>query len=192
MRKKMKKSIRTKGDLASKEIQRIWGDVPVVDAKKDLRVVVQPCDVGDAKVKDPGHCVFARACRRSFGSTKVLFFRQVAYVELPCNDGTKRVERFLLTHAMRELIATFDRGQPVLPEGGFELKAPNPSHTLAGMKADKVRRKATVREAMLRGESSPVDSRMGVGSGKKRYSHKYELDLEVRSGSGQVHFTPAR
>jgi hypothetical protein len=192
MKTKSKKSIRTKGDLASREIQRIWGDVPVVDAKKDLRVVVQPCDVGDAKVKDPGHCVFARACKRSFGSTKVLFFRRVAYVELPCSDGTKRVERFLLTHAMRKLIATFDRGLPVLPEGGFELKAPPPSYTLAGMKVDKDRRKARVREAMLRGESSPVDSRLGVGSGKNRYSHKYELDLEVRSGIGQVHFTPAR
>lgn len=192
MKTKSKKKVRTKKDLAAREIQRIWGDVSVVDAKNDLRVVVQPCDVGDAKAKDPGNCVFARACMRCFGSEKVLFFLGVAYVQLPCSDGTKRVERFLLTHAMRELISTFDRGQPVLPEGGFVMKAPNPSHTLDGMKDAKHRRKARVQEAMLRGELSPVNSRMGVGSGHKRYSHKYEIDLEVRSGKGHVHFTPGK
>lgn len=92
------------------EIKRHWGDVEVIDAEKDLRVFIQPQDLRSAKAKDPGCCVFAQACKRQFAASKVLFWRSVAYVELPGPDGRRRVERFYLSSEMRDLIENFDKG----------------------------------------------------------------------------------
>lgn len=172
---------------AAEHIERLWGDVPVVDAKNDLRVIVQPCDVELATAKDPGCCVFAQACKRAFGATKVLFFRSVAYVELPTEEGERQVERFYLSNAMCELIKTFDKGNPVLPEGGFLLKAPTPSKTLGS----KWRQQKKHKNALLKGtaKSRRVGSVAGAKFGK--YSPKHEIDLEVRLGSGRVQFINA-
>jgi hypothetical protein len=118
---------RAKGkDRAAREIERLWGDLEVVDAKKDLRIFIRPEDVKKATRKDPGACVFAQACRRCFGATKVLIFRSVAYVELPDEGGARKVERFVLHPCMRDLVESFDRGKGVIPDRGFLLKAPSP------------------------------------------------------------------
>lgn len=168
------------------EIKRHWGDIEVVDASKDLRVFIQPEDVSSATAKDPGCCVFAQACKRQFAASKVLFWRSVAYVELPGPDGKRRVERFSLSPDMRELIENFDKGNPVATVAGFELKKPRPSETFAGKsrrnKAQSERRK----KALLKGTRTA--SKRGI-QGEDKYSKPaIVIDLQVRNGKGQVHF----
>jgi hypothetical protein len=181
-----------------KEIRRHWGDLEVVDAGKDLRVFIQPEDVRSATVKDPGCCVFAQACKRQFAASKVLFWRSVAYVELPGPDGKRRVERFILSPQMRDLIENFDKGNPVADVAGFELKKPRPSSTFAGKIRKNRAWKEKRRKALLNGTA--LGSRRCTPGGKKgaQGDGKYSkpalvVDLEVRDGKGRVQFrnTPA-
>jgi hypothetical protein len=187
-------SKRTSSCLKTKsydEIKRHWGDIEVVDAAKDLRVFIQPQDVSSARAKDPGCCVFAQACKRQFAASKVLFWRSVAYVELPGPDGKRRVERFSLSPQMRDLIENFDKGIPVPTVAGFELKKPKPSATFAGKLENNRRWRAVRRNALLKGIRSP--HKRGV-QGQGKYSKPaIVVDLEVRDGKGRVQFknTPA-
>jgi hypothetical protein len=164
--------------------QRIWGDTPIVDAKNELRIVVQACDVQGAKRKDPEHCVFARACRRMFGAKKILFYKQVAYVEIPNTNGTKRVERFLLSKDVRKSIQQFDRDGSTLPNGGFVLQPPHASQTLGSRqqrnKDDAVKRD---QHRLLFGCDPAVSPRGSIASRKKT---SRTIDLSVRNGVGKV------
>jgi hypothetical protein len=180
------------------EIKRHWGDVEVIDAEKDLRVFIQPQDVLSAKSKDPGCCVFAQACKRQFAASKVLFWRSVAYVELPGPDGTRRVERFMLSPEMRDLIENFDKGNPVAGVAGFELRKPTRTRTFAGKIRINRLMKEKRRKALLKGtalgpgRSTPGAKKGAQGDGK--YSKPaFVVDLEVRDGKGRVQFknTPA-
>jgi hypothetical protein len=168
------------------EIKRVWGDVEVVDAKKDLRVFIQPEDVSKATKKDPGCCVFAQACKRQFAATKVLFWRSVAYVELPGPRGKRRVERFILSSDVRDLIENFDKGNDVATLAGFELKAPGPSRTFEGNTARHRRLRERKRKALINGVRKG-EKRGEQGEG--RYSKpSIVVDLEVRHGTGRVQF----
>ena len=173
-------------DIAGKEIQRLWGDVLVVDAKHDLRVFITPDDLKEAKRQDPACCVFARACQRSFGAKRALFFRSVAYVELPDDHGVHRVERFSLNQGMRKLIEDFDKGLQVIPKAGFLLK------TVA--KARQLNHRARVEKR--RGDSERRRRRRLLGKSVPNHKDtKYQdsplvIDM-VRSGSGAVHFARA-
>jgi len=167
------------------EIKRHWGDVEVIDAEKDLRVFIQPQDVRSAKAKDPGCCVFAQACKRQFAASKVLFWRSVAYVELPGPDGKRRVERFTLSSEMRELIENFDKGNKVSEVAGFELKRPRPTETLEGKLKKNRAWKERNRKALLSGTARSKRGTQGQG----KYSKPaIVVDLEVRDGKGRVQF----
>jgi hypothetical protein len=170
------------GDPTGVHIRRTWGDVPVVDAAKELRVFIAPEDLEGASPKDPAYCVFARACRRTFHATKVLFFRSVAYVELPDQQGRRRVERFIMGDSMRGLIESFDRGEGVIPEGGFVLKVPRPSRTLEVASRARAGRKAAARRR-LEGRREATE----VGKDGHREGPVL-VDLSVRSGTGAVRF----
>jgi hypothetical protein len=168
------------------EIERHWGEVEVIDARKDLRVFIQPEDVKSATAKDPGCCVFAQACKRQFAATKVLFWRSVAYVELPGPDGKRRVERFSLSSDMRDLIENFDKGHTVATVAGFDLKKPIPSETFEGKSARNKKQAARRKKALLNGTSTRP--KRGI-QGQGKYSKPaIVVDLEVRNGQGQVHF----
>ena len=172
-----------KGKYA-KTVERIWDGIPVHDAEKDLRIIIKPCDVSNAVQQDPGHCVFARACRRSFGTKKVLFLRTVAYVELPDENGEMRVERFLMSASVKQLVSDFDKGKKVIPKGGFLLLAPHNSNRLDVMRETDRTREHRRRETLLRGE------RFGRSNSPKERPHNpKEMDFEVRNGTGSVHFT---
>lgn len=175
-------------DKAAQEIRRLWGDAEVVDAANDLRIFIQPCDLDGATKKDPAHCVFARACCRQFGTTKVLFFRSVAYVGLKTERGTERVERFRMSESMRSLVEAFDRGEPTIPEAGFLLKCPVPS---MGLNERNKRRKLTVaKKARAKLEGTAETTTEGVGQGKGKFRDEpLAIDLAVRSGTGAVQFT---
>ena len=169
-------------DIGSIAIKRLWGDAEVIDAKVDLRVMIIPEDVKKATRTDPGCCVFAQACMRSFGATKVLFFRRVAYVELPDKLGTLHVERFHLPGDMRNLIAAFDRGEETIPKAGFLLKAPTESQTFEGVRRNNNTKR--IKRKMLLGSA---ESNQGRG---KYVDKPIVIDLTVRSGIGAVHFVP--
>lgn len=169
-------------DPAALEIRRLWGGLPVVDATKALRLFVRPEDVEKATPKDPGCCVFAQACKRVFNVDKILFFRSVAYVELPDREGKHRVERFFLPLTTRRYIAAFDRGEGIIPEAGFELVPPPPSERFANKRAENRARRAARKE--LSGTRESGSPRVNLYNAIPRV-----LDLTVRSGTGAVHFT---
>lgn len=177
-------------DRAGDEIRRLWGDVVVVDAEREIRIFIRPDDIANAIRKDESACVFAQACRRLYGCTKVMFFKSVAYIELPQDDGTKRVERFEMRDAMRRIVEAFDRGETVIPEAGFLLKPPRPSGRLDNERkrgAEK-RRRAAARKA-IHGTMSERVGNQGLG---KYDSEPITIDLTVRNGMGAVHFTKKR
>lgn len=154
-----------------KHLARTFGNLPVRDAKHDLRVFITDIDVKTAKRKDPAHCVFANACGRMFQATKVLFLRAMAYVDLPDENGVSHVERFTLPVAMRDFIVAFDKGEKVIPRGGFTLRAPSASKTLDAKLA--VRRASKQRQPKhKRGKHAPIK----------------EMQIDVRSGVGKVQF----
>jgi predicted GIY-YIG superfamily endonuclease len=181
---KMKSAERLKKtDVIHDEISRLWGDVPVVDATKPLRVFIQPIDLKKATKKEPGQCVFAQACKRQFAATKVLFWRRVAYIELPDSTGKKRVERFRLSESMRNLIEQFDKGNPIIPEAGFELKVLHYSETFEGRHVKAARdRNSAKKRAAIEGE------RVIKKQTKPTKESMIKIDLEVRNGTGRVHF----
>ena len=190
---KAKQTLSCRKTKSYEEIRRHWGDVEVIDARKDLRVFIQPEDVSSAAVKDPGCCVFAQACKRQFAATKVVFWKSVAYVELPGPDGRRRVERFQLSSEMRELIENFDRGNTVATVAGFELKKPRPSSTLDGKLRKNREWQNRRKKALLQGtrlgprRSTPGAKKGSQGDGK--YSKPaIVVDLEVRDGKGRVQF----
>jgi hypothetical protein len=187
MAKKKRSSMVGNGGKSQQEIVRHWGDLPVVDAKADLRVFIQPEDFAHAKAKDAGCCLFAQACKRQFAASKVMFWRSCAYVELPGSNGARRVERFELSADMRRLIEDFDKGNPVTLSGGFLLKRITPSMTFEAQREyqslKRLRRKQT---AAIVGTAS---SREPSNQGKGAYSRPpIVIDIEVRNGSGMVHF----
>lgn len=182
----MKTTAKKKGWKHSREVERLWDGVPVQDATGDLRVIIKPCDVKNASTKDPGHCVFARACKRSFGTKKVLFLRTIAYVEVPDENGSTRVERFIMSEAVCQLVRNFDMGDKVIPNGGFLLLAPHKALQLENMRSKQAKQAKKKREALLRGEKV---KRVRKSKGRESRDKPKLIDLEVRNGSGMVHFT---
>lgn len=167
---------------------RYFGDIPVRDAKKDLRVFAGPEDIIGAVRGDPECCVFANACKRLYHSRKVVFMRSVAYVELIQDDATHVVERFTVTPKMKALIAEFDSTGNAAP-GGYLLTAPPAGSTLDAKREsdqrrrDKLgsneqkRRKDRYRRAALKGtavEGTPAQEKWKV--------------IGERFGTGLIHF----
>lgn len=170
-------------DEAGRMIERVWGDMPVEDSDEDLTVVMLACDVKNASPKDFTSCVFAQACIRSFGSSKVIFCRTVAYVDLPAGKRGRVVKRFLATQRMRDMIEAFDRGEKDLPADGFTLKKVPPSHRLDYRREGRSRKEVDHRKRVIEGAVIPGNQ------GKNKYSQKpMVIDLTVRNGSGLVQF----
>lgn len=120
-----------------------FGGLEVVDAKEPLRIQPMECDVQGATVKDPTNCVFARAARRQYGALKVLFWKSTAYVDLVSEDGVRRVHRYLVSRPMYELLAAFDRGEPIEQGRAFILRAPSPGERLLNLRARSKERNKT-------------------------------------------------
>lgn len=160
---------------------RMWGGAKVSEAKKPLRIFLLPKDVEGAVQGDPANCAFARAARRSCGSKRAIFLRGTAYVELMQDDGTVRVERFMMPKTLRAMIEQFDKTGEA-PPGGFVLEPPKPSDTLEIQRA---RQKAYVsRQSLIKGSSR-----------KGSYAEPLEIRVNgvrqkdgVRYGTGMVHF----
>ena len=174
---KIKPPRQTEKQRTYRHLKRLWGECEVIDATANLRVMILPQDVKRARRKDPENCVFAEACKRTFQAKKLLFYRSCAYVELPDEFGKKRVERFVMDTSMRSLVAAFDRGETIIPEAGFLLKAPPSSRRLDRHIDYNDRSRARRLE-----------------NGELMYPKRPEvrkivaLDLQVRNGTGEPHF----
>lgn len=169
-------------------LERFFRGLPVKEAEMPLLVVAEKSDVANATPGDPANCAMSQACKRLYNSTAVVFFRSIAYVDLPDENGERAVHRFVLNGVTRENIIEFDRTGE-FPAGGFRLTPPNNASTLdARRQYDKAhgenrrraarKRRQHQREAIIQGEA--------VDSGKQHAINHLE---GVRSGSGMVHFS---
>src|SRR5262249_38561966 len=123
-------------------LARYFLDMEVVDADHDLRVFVNKHDLECAERGNPTECVFAKACKRLYGSRAILFFRSVAYVDLPDEEGIRRVYRFLIGRAAKNAIEKYDRTGEAHP-GGFLLSAPRPSERIENKRQPRLREALT-------------------------------------------------
>lgn len=126
--------------------------------------------------QDPANCFFAKACQRLFDSTAVVFFRTVAYVDLPNNRGKRRLVRFALPAETRASIVRFDTTGEIAP-GGYELLPPMPTQTLErkAASARNFARKAVISGVRKARRQPKIVAATGSG--------------EIRNGIGMVHFT---
>lgn len=162
-------------------IRRHFGELPVVDAAESLRLVVRESDISKARPQNPETCVFARACKRQFGSRKVLFLRRVAYIELADKNGNRVVNRFLLRKEVADQIIKFDKTGEARP-GGYLLAKPCSSRTLENMREYAARRDLEHWES--HGTARP---RPGLKKISKDRGISAELN-DVRDGRGLVRF----
>ena len=187
-------------------LQRLWGNCLVRDAKTAFKLFVRQEDIDAATPKQPGGCVFARCFNRVCGTGKVLFFRTVAYLEMPDETGEPVIERYSLPASMSKLIADFDKngGKNLKAGTGFTLRPPNKTHRLNYLrKKTRKRRKANpARERIydakhrekikVRRAALLVGSRRSIIQSKKGTIttpiHMDTSGMEVRNGVGMIHF----
>lgn len=85
--------------------------LPVVDAKRPLRLHITKADVTMAKPKDPANCAIAVACRREL---KVIEAR-VHLSRIYIRTNNKTWHRHTATDALRNEIIALDRGGRFIP-----------------------------------------------------------------------------
>ncbi len=157
----------------AKLLKRIFGGLPVVDAKRELRVFAGAKDIKSAKRKDPTNCVWAKACRRLYGSRTVAFFRTVAYIELRDPKGNPRIERFTLSKPTGRSIVRFDKTGKAAP-AGYHLLPPSPGRTMD--------------RNLERGREYQALTRHRTPAAKRGTGTKKRIVAEVRNGKGLVKF----
>lgn len=168
--------------VSQKQLVERWFDnMPVVEAKRELRIQPNKGDIKGAVPNDPHNCVFSKACARMWNSHAVLFFGTVAYVDLLSPNGQRRVERFLISEAGQKFIREVDAGKSVVP-GGFVLLPPTRS-TLVAARNKSSRDK---RKALLKG-SAVVKKRKNKGKAHYR-KPSFARVSAARSGRGMVQF----
>lgn len=185
-KKIVRNQLSTNKNQTREDIKRFFDDLPVIEGSKDLRLFIRDCDVTSASRKDPGNCVFAQACKRQFAARIVIFYKGIAYIALPQEDGTSAIERFVIPPAMEKLIVNFDKGLPIKNLAGFLLKAPTESQTLAGSIVRNRKNAAKKRELKKHRPASIVGSVNSRTSGPQAKARV--IDLDVRNGTGMVHF----
>jgi hypothetical protein len=116
-----------------------------------------------------------------WGSTAVVFFGTIAYVDLLDKNGRRHVERFVISEEGKRFIRAFDAGKNIVPKG-FLLRPPPPSHTAAKVSAVS---KAFRRKAVLKGSSTGSDAKR-----PKRKPTGMRLSV-FRNGMGMAQFPAA-
>ena len=177
----------------SDAISRTFEGMPVVEAERDLRIVLMPEDINKADRKSFDNCVFARACERQFGSTKIVLMRTRAYIAITDEKGNMRVERFVIPDEASEIIRNFDKGKKIKPGTAFHFKAPRESQTLEyeRKKSKRQSRKAKMNNELRETNPQAEGQAKGVETRKNRpegYNVKPKVaDLDVRNGTGMIH-----
>ena len=166
-------------------VRNILGEYPVVEATADILIYVSAADAADAVPGDPNNCIFAKACKRSYGSRGVLFFPTVAYIDMPNEAGERVVFRARVKESTRKAIEMLDLvGER--REGTFRLYAMPKSNTLAALKKTSEKRQ----KAMKKGKHaiSPTRSEAAKKSNAERRAARY---VGLRDGLGVVRTPPS-
>ena len=108
--------------------------LPVLDAKKPLRLEVMREDIRDASKKVPNSCAVAKACTRAMGVKGV----KVHVSRLYLNTNDKSWTRYVVSGAMRNEIIAYDRGGKFMP-GVYVLNAPQKCKRLGVKQTDRKR-----------------------------------------------------
>ena len=166
----------------AREVRRETFDgLPIIDAKADFTVVLRDSDIRAAKGnrKDAANCVLAKACARQVGASRVAFFRQVAYLDLPDAEGNRNVVRFFLDDDAAAIVRAFDRGRSVKGEVSVTLKAPTTSRRLDHLYQLGKERRERRRKALIKGELLDADM-----TRKRLHRQPRVADMDVRNGTG--------
>jgi hypothetical protein len=101
---------------------RTFEGLPVIDAIKDVDLVITKRDTTESKKKDPANCAAALAGRREFKADVRVHITRT-YVK---DVKNKRWIKFVTPERIQKEIISFDRGASFEP-GEYTLKAPFPS-----------------------------------------------------------------
>jgi hypothetical protein len=167
----------------SNKIGKWFGDLEVVEAEKELRIQPNMADIKSAVKDDPLNCVFSRTCQRMWGSSAVVFFGTVAYVDLLDKNGDRRLERFNISSAGQRLIRSFDAGDDI-KESGFTLLPPSKRQTAASLRKAQAALKKKTRDAILKGSSVPESAP------RPRREPSIARLSKFRNGTGMAQFPP--
>jgi hypothetical protein len=162
-------------------INRYFQGLEVVDADFDLLIQPSEDDVKEAVPKDPSNCAYARCAKRLWGSTAVLFYRTISYVDLVIN-GVRKLYRFHHDDGLYERIVTFDRTSE-MPPVAMKLRRPKPCQTLDGLRLAGERRKAQQKKSRKTRKQAHIKGERKIGP---------PILHDIRSGTGMVHFRKIR
>ena len=96
--------------------------LPVINAKKPLKLHVTPLDIKAARKHSPGNCAVAKACQREWKAKEVRVHLSRIYVRHNEQNWT----RYFTPYAMRSEIIAYDRGGEFLPSV-YTVNPPVPS-----------------------------------------------------------------
>ena len=98
--------------------------LPIVDAKKRIKIAITKRDCKLGKTKDPGACAAARAILRQTHCKQARVHLSRTYVQM----GKKWV-RYHTPHSIRSEVISFDRGAKFSP-GVYTLSPMSPTNKL--------------------------------------------------------------
>lgn len=114
-----------------KNIKEIDG-LPVINAKKMMKILITAADVKQARRKKPETCAIAKTCLRQPRVKEVRIHLSRAYVR----DNKSNWKRFMVPRALRSEIIAFDRGGKFSP-GEYVLYKPLPAYIASGGRTPK-------------------------------------------------------
>lgn len=184
-----KKIIPTKDSRQMQTVHKYFEGMEVIEATANLYIQPLQEDIDSGVPEDPRNCLFSRACQRMYNSRTVLFYGTIAYVDLMCEDGIRRVHRFQIGFQAQRYLRTFDDRRE-LSLKGFYLRAPTPSEVLSVVRkrsAEQHARNKQKRKALMKGETIVKN-----GTPKKRPAPKVGRLSILRNGTGMAQFPPSK
>jgi len=132
-------------------------DLPIIDAKKAVKLIITEQDVAGGNPKKPSTCAVAKACARQMHVKEVRVHLGRVYVR----TNNLNWQRFITSRAMRTEIIAFDRGGRFSP-GEYTLEKVQPSKTAAMRRGEiRKRKKPAVPGKKRRGYHVVTDVRVG-------------------------------
>ena len=133
-------------------IKRVFAGMELIDAKANMYLHAIDKDQIGAIPHDIGNCVFAKTCGRMFGSTRMVFLKRTAYIDMLCEDNIWRVLRFEMSAKIHRSVSQYDVSNGrVFHPGTYLLLAPSQSSTLdARRTTSAARRKNPVTREKIR------------------------------------------
>ena len=107
--------------------------LPVINAKKPLKLHVTPLDIKAARKHSPGNCAVAKACQREWKAKEVRVHLSRIYVRHNEQNWT----RYFTPLPMRAEIIAYDRGGEFLPSV-YTVAPPTPSTRTGKRQGSKV------------------------------------------------------